>query len=188
MDNYGLNFGFRWLDDNRARKEARLRTPAAGGPFQQGSLVEYDAANPGFMKLAPASAPMVPGVCGLLVSEEVWIRSIYEADREGLDTFQIGVVKPNQQAQVVNGSGSKIWLRNSVAQTRADGRVIAAVQVVTGLATAVVGSSVLVWDGGKYVASAAGTAGGVATVTYVSGAPDQPTADASGYCEAVLLV
>ena len=185
--NYGLNFGVRRMDDKNVTREARLRTPSAapstnGGYFLQGQLVQQDPNNPGYMMVSGPNTALIPGVVGLLISEDIWLRSIYEVDREGLDTFQMGLVKPNKQAQIVNGQGAKVWFKNTTAQTRPDGRVVAAVTMLGSMTGAVAGSSVLVWNGSQYNAAASGTSGAVATITYIDNTdPTQP------YCEAVLL-
>lgn len=176
--NYGRNFGIRRLDDKLATREARFRTPLTGD-LTQGMLVAIDPATAGHLKVAANNADVTPGFTGLLIYEDVWVRSIYEPDIPVLDSFSYGLVKNDKQAQLVTGPGIKFWLKNTLEDDRTDGRVIPAVTVLGSLASRAVGD-VLVWNGSEYVPSAAGTAHAVATITALDNTGD-------GYVEAVLL-
>lgn len=170
---YGLCFGFRRSDESmRSGNEGRLKVPATGDYFQ-GDLVEFDPANPGYLKHSADAAPIEPGFRGLLIQEEGWDTSIYEAAPG--DSFTRGTVRNGRLASIWTGAGLKVWLKNLAAQTRADGRVIDARTIVT--ATGTVIGDMLKWDGAKYVETAT-AAEAVARVTLT---------DASAYVEAVLL-
>lgn len=173
--NYGLNFGFRRSDESMAIREGRLRVPAAG-TFRQGSLVALDPATPGYLKAAAAGEVGSGGTVGLLVQEDSHIGSIYGADV--IDTFsnRYGVAKNGALATVWAGAGTKIWLRNTEAQNRSDGRVIAAVQMVD--LTGVVLGDFLKWDGAKF-AKGTGESDSMLRVTQVDAT--------KGYVEAVLV-
>ena len=159
---YGLNFGFRRSDESVRVSEGRIKTPATGPLLLIGTLVTIDAANAGYLKVAPAAAPVVPGVTGLLIQEEVWDRSIYERDR--VDSFVLGLCKPNRLSVISTGAGTKFWLKNSAAQVRADGRSIDAVQMFVPTGITIAGG--LAWDGTHYINVAAGDPTQVATVTF----------------------
>jgi len=124
---YGLNFGFRVSDESYRRSNGRVKTPATGAPLLLVTAVELDPANPGYLRVAGATAKPRTYTCGLLVQEEVWDRAIYEASI--LDSFSLGIAKPNRLSVITNGAGTKVWFRNTAAQTRADGRVIPAVTI-----------------------------------------------------------
>lgn len=140
---YGLNFGFRRSDESMAIREGRLKVPAAG-TFVQGECVVFDPANPGFLKRGAANEPAVPGYSGMLVQEEVWDRSIY--GRQVLDSFALNEILNNRLATVWSGAGTKVWFKNTPAQTRVDGRVIAAAGLLASPATIAVGDR-LGWNG-----------------------------------------
>lgn len=125
--NYGMNFGFRRSDETVRVSEGRFKTPATGAALLLGTAVEIDAANPGFVKVAPANAGLVTGFSGLLVQEEIMIRSIYETII--VDVFSLGIARLNKLSVITSGPGTKVWLANTAAQTRADGRVIPAVNI-----------------------------------------------------------
>jgi len=171
---YGLNFGFRRSDESVRSSEGRLRTPATGAVLLQGTLVTIDPANPGFLKVAAANAPVVPGVTGLLVQEE-FDRSIYESDR--VDSFVLGLTKKNRLSVITTGAGTKFWLANTAAQNRADGRSIAAVTMFS--ATGIALGDSIGWDGAKYVKADGTTVKPVATVTFLD--------TTAGRLEAVLV-
>lgn len=175
---YGLNFGFRRSDESVRVSEGRFRTPVAGAALLIGTAVQIDPASAGFMKTCAAAAPLVPGFAGLLVQEEIMIGSIYGAETGLLDSFSYGVAKKNTLSVITTGAGTKVWFKNTLAQTRADGRDISAVTVwdITTLAP-VVGDS-LGWDGTKWAKTAAAAAAWM-TVTAIS--------TAGGYVEGVLL-
>ncbi len=172
--NYGLNFGFRRTDDVAVR-EGRLRTPAVG-TFRQGTLVQFDPAAPGYLKACPSGAVGDGGTVGLLIQEEAHILSIYGTSH--IDTFALGNTKPNTLSAIWSGSGVKLWLKNTAIQTRADGRVIAAVQMVDLTGVAIL--DFLTWDGTKFIKSVAvdPLTNSMLRVTAVSG---------TDYCEAVLV-
>lgn len=176
---YGLNFGFRRSDESVRVSEGRIKTPATGAALLIGTLVTIDPAAPGYLKVAPTGSPTVPGVTGLLIQEEVWDRSIYERDR--VDSFVLGLCKPNRLSVISTGAGTKFWLKNTGAQTRADGRVINAVTMfVAGSGgTAIAVGDGLAWNGTAYVHVAAGDATQVATVTFYD--------STKGLLEAVLI-
>lgn len=173
--NYGANFGFRRAHEGLTVREGRQKTPV-GSTIRQGAYVCIDDANPGRLKVAPASQAPVTGVAGLLVSEEFdW--SIYQTTI--WDTYTLGVAKADRLAAIWSGAGTKFWLRNTSGQTQPDGRVINAVTMFTG--TPVQGSY-LVWNGTTYAVTApnagAAPAGAVARITLTNG---------TDYLEAVLL-
>lgn len=143
---YGLNFGFRRSDESVLNREGRLKVPTTG-TFRLGSLVAFDPANPGYLKAAAANEVGEGGTVGLLVQEEIHDRSIYAPDR--IDSFYYGVARNNRLAVIASGAGAKVWLKNTAAQTRADGRSIAAVTIVD--LTGVVVMDYLTWDGSKFV-------------------------------------
>jgi hypothetical protein len=93
-------------------------------------LVAFDPASPGFLTAAADGQVGDGGTVGLLVQEEVWWRSIYGPDAQHLDSFFLGEAKNNCQSVITAGPGTKVWYQNTGAQTRADGRVIAAVTPV----------------------------------------------------------
>ena len=176
---YGVNFGFRKSDESVRNSEGRYRTPITGAVLLQGTLVTIDNAAPGFLKVAPANSPLLTGITGLLLQEEAQFRTVYENPIADIDSFYLGVTYPNRLSVITSGAGVKIWLKNTTAQTRADGRVIAAVTMFD--PTSVVLGATLAWNGTEYVESASNA---VAVVTAVNTV-------ASGYfaatCEAVLL-
>ena len=156
---YGLNFGFRRSDESLRVAEGRFKTPTGeAGEMLLGSWVEIDPnetdgpLGSGRLRQAAAGVEPRPGICGLLLQEEIMIRSLYE--HEQVDSFQIGVSKPDKLSVITNGPGVKVWFRNTPQQDRADGRVIPAVTIVdlTGVS---VGTG-LEWDGTQWVAADAG--------------------------------
>ena len=149
MSDYGLNFGFLRSDESsRSAAEGRYKTPA-GSALRLGTMVEIDPATPGYLKASAANAEGVTGYSGLLLQELEFDRSIYESDASLVDTFMKGVAKPNRLAVITSGAGTKVWLKNTAAVSRADGREIAAVTVVDAPAALVVGDE-LGWDGTKW--------------------------------------
>lgn len=155
--NYGLNFGFRRSDESMATREGRLKTPATG-TFRQGMWVSQDPAADGYLKAAAADAPGEPGVTGLLIQEEAHFNSVYGADTAGFDSFssRLGVAKNETRSAIWTGAGLKVWFKNTLGSTRADGRVIAAVTMVD--FTGLVLGDYLKWDGTKYVEGTAANA------------------------------
>lgn len=156
MSNYGLNFGFLRSDESsRSAAEGRFRTPV-GSALRLGTMVEIDPANPGYLKASAAGTAFVTGFAGLLLQELDFERSIYESDVASMDSFSLGIAKPNRLAIITSGAGTKVWFRNTAGQTRADGRVISATTMaaLTGVA---VGDE-LGWDGTKWAETATNAA------------------------------
>lgn len=170
---YGLNFGFRRSDESVRIAEGRFRTPAAG-TFRFGSLVAIDKAAPGFLRAATANEVGEGASVGLLLQEESWDRSIYGPS--GVDSFGLGQAYNNRLSVITAGAGTKVWLKNTEAQSRVDGRQIAAVTMVD--LTGVAPMDYLTWDGAKFIKSIAGVSDSMLRVTEVD--------ETKGYCEAVL--
>jgi len=171
---YGLNFGFRRSDESVAVREGRLKTPVAG-TFRLGSLVKFDAASVGFLTAAAASDIGEGATVGLLVQEEIWNRSIYETMH--LDSFGLGVAYNNRPSVIVAGAGTKVWFKNTLASTRADGRVIAAVTMVD-FTIPPVPMGYLTWNGTIFTPAGATFANSMLRTTWVDAA--------NLNCEAVL--
>jgi hypothetical protein len=173
---YGLNFGFRRSDESVRVSEGRVKTPATGPLLMLGTAVELDPANAGYLKAAATGKGMRPGTCGLLVQEEDWDRTIYQS--ELVDSFGLGVAKPNRLSVITTGAGTKVWFKNTAGSTRADGRIIPAVTMVT-LTSVAVGRG-LAWNGTTWVDVADPTAAtSFMEVTYLD--------SAKGYVEAVFV-
>ncbi len=175
---YGLNFGFRRSDESVRVSEGRFRTPATGSPLLIGTAVQIDPANPGFLKACASAAPLVPGVAGLLVQEEVHIGSIYGQPVGAFDSFSsaYGIAKPNTLSVVTTGAGTKVWFKNTTGATRADGRVTPSVTMWTPSGVAL-GDS-LGWNGSAWV-KVTDLSTAWMTVTSVNGS--------AGYVEGVLV-
>lgn len=174
---YGLNFGFRRSDEVVRVSEGRVKTPKTGPVLLIGTAVEIDPANAGFLRPAPANAGPRPGTCGLLVQEEEWDRTIYQSDR--LDSFQMGQAKKNRLSVITTGAGTKVWFKNTLAQSRADGREINPVTMFVSAGVAV--GRGLVWNGTAFAdagATALSDPSVFMEVTYFDAA--------KGYVEAVL--
>lgn len=171
---YGINFGFRRSDESLLHKESRLKVPTTG-TFRMGSLVTFDPANPGYLKAADANAIGEGSTVGLLTQEEVWDRSFYGP--EHIDSFYLGIARNNRLADIASGAGAKVWLKNTAAQTRADGRTIAAVTMVDLTTGAPAVLDYLAWDGTKFVKGTDAT-DSMLRITLTNG---------SDYCEAVLV-
>lgn len=139
---YGLNFGFRRSDESLRASEGRFRTPA-GSSLLVGSCVEIDPATEGYLRVGASDVAARTGVCGLLVQELQWDHSIYETTID--DSYTLGVAEGDRLSVITNGAGVKVWLKNTPAESRADGRQIPAVTIVD-LTNVVVGS-LLGWDG-----------------------------------------
>lgn len=170
---YGLNFGFRRSDESVLVREGRLKVPVSG-TFLLGSQVEFDPNNPGYLMVSPSgSTPSAGGYVGLLVQEEIWDRSIYAPTR--IDSFYYGVARNNRLGVICSGPGGKVWYKNTAAQTRADGRQIAAVTMVD-LSGVGIGSY-LKWSGTEWVAGT-GPSDSLLRVTLTNG---------SDYVEADLI-
>lgn len=144
---YGINFGFRRSDESVRISEGRVKTPATGPLLLIGTAVEIDPVNGGYLRVAATNAKPRSGTCGLLVQEEVWDRSIYERDR--VDSFVLGLAKPNRLSVITNGPGVKVWMKNTGAQNRADGRSISATSMF--LSTTVAVGRGMAWNGTQFV-------------------------------------
>ncbi len=171
---YGLNFGFRRSDESVRVSEGRFRTPATGNALLMGTAVQIDKDAPGFVKVCAANAPIVPGVAGLLLQEEVHIRGVYDLDL--IDTFSLSVAKKNTLSVITTGAGTKVWFKNSASQARIDGRNISAVNIVD--TTGVALGDTLGWNGTTW-AKVTDAAAAWMTVTAVT--------TSTGYVEGVLL-
>ncbi len=146
---YGLNFGFRRSEEGTRSSEGRLKVPAAG-TFRLGSLVMFDPANPGYLKVGTANVVGEGSTVGLLVQEEIWDRSVYTPSI--IDSWYLGVARNNRLAVISAGPATKVWFKNTAAQTRADGRAIGAVQMVD-FTTPPVINDYLTWTGTNYAKS-----------------------------------
>jgi hypothetical protein len=144
---YGVNFGFRRSDESVLVREGRLKVPVSG-TFRLGSLVTFDPAAAGYLKVAANNEVGGGGTVGLLVQEEVWDRSIYAPTR--IDSFYYGVARNNRLAVICSGPGGKVWFKNTPAQTRADGRQIAAVTMVDFTGAPGI-KDYLAWNGTNFV-------------------------------------
>lgn len=170
-----------------AIREGRLKVPATG-TFRQGSLITFDPANlgagtqPSLIKAAADGQIGEGGTVGLLVQEDSHISSVFGA--EYIDTFssRYGVAKNGVLTTLWCGAGTKVWFRNTAAQTRSDGRVIAAVNMVD--FTDVVALGYLTWTGTVY----AGKTGAAAAATAANSMFRVTALDAAaGYLEATLI-
>lgn len=169
---YGLNFGFRRSSEEVRVAEGRYKTPVASA-LLLGTMVEIDAATPGYLKASAANTAVVPGYSGLLLQELDFDRSVLsDTDWAGMDSFSLGVAKANRLSLITSGAGTKVWLKNTAGSTRADGRVIPARTIYTA-AGATVGVDIG-WTGTVWASTATTK---VMRVVYVGAA----------YIEAVLL-
>lgn len=151
--NYGLNFGFLRSSEEVRVAEGRHKVPAAAS-WVLGTAVEIDPAVPGYLKQSAANAVPVTGYAGLLLQELDMFRGIYESDVNLMDSFQYGLAKPANLAIVTNGAGTKVWYKNTAAQTRADGRVIAARTMF--LTTNMAVGAEIGWNGTAWAEAATG--------------------------------
>jgi hypothetical protein len=173
---YGLNFGFRRSDESYRSSEGRFKTPATGSALLIGTAVQIDPAAPGFVKACAASAPIVPGVAGLLVQEESHWGSIYGQPVSTYDSYNLGVAKLNQLSVISTGAGVKVWFKNTTGATRVDGRITPTVNIWT--TTGVALGDSLGWNGTTWAKVTDLTTAWM-TVTAVN--------TAAGYVEGVLL-
>lgn len=176
--NYGPAFGFRKSDESVRRTEGRYRTPATGSTLLQGTCVEIDPSNAGFLRVGAANVKARTGICGLLTQEEAEFRTIYES--LVIDTYALSATYKNTLSVVTNGAGTKIWLKNTAAITQVDGRP--QIPAITMFVTTSVAKGVqLGWDGTHwaYVDGSTITNGHMEVVEYDS---------ANQYLEATLLV
>ena len=144
--NYGNGFGFR--RSYLGVQEGRQKVPATG-TFKQGDVVTLDPANPGFIKLAPANAPVSPGVTGLLVQEDSFLPGYFENPIHGTNDFE-GQVYNGRQCAIWTGDNLKVWYRNVPAKPARNGRPAVAAQTripATGLNV----GDFIAWDGAKFV-------------------------------------
>src|SRR5262245_6115090 len=146
---YGLNFGFRRSDESMATREGRFKTPATGNQLRQGSAVELDPANPGYLTQCGANPGPVSGLRGLLVQEEDHTYCAFV--RHTHDRYTVGLTKEDKLSVMWAGVGTKVWFKNTPGRTRF-GRDNAAVNIVDTTGAAV-GDS-LAWDGSKWAKSA----------------------------------
>lgn len=172
MADYGKNFGFRRTLGDSSVREGRYKVPATG-TFHQGDLVTIDEANPGYIRLADAGATFVPGQTGLLI-QEFELDSIYAVG--DIDSHTRGIAKNGYLCTIWSGAGIKVWLRNTDAENRWDGRVIEARQVA--VLDGLTALDDLSWDGTRWIATAVGGTPAL-RVTVTNGA---------SYAEAISLV
>ncbi|RYG16879.1 hypothetical protein EON82_24505 [bacterium] len=172
--NYGYNFGFRRSDESYRSSEGRFRTPATGAPLLIGTAVKIDPAKPGYMTVAAANDPIVPGVCGLLVQEEQWDLNIFQASTT--DTHDLGVAHKDKLSVITTGASVKVWYKNTLVDSRRPEITYPAVTMadLTGVAL----GDKLGWDGTKFVKVAANSTSIWFTVTAVN--------TSTGYFEGVL--
>lgn len=175
MSDYGRNFGFLRSDEHVRVSEGRFKTPV-GSALLLGTVVEINAASEGYLKQSAINAKFVTGFCGLLLQEHAWDRSIYEAPMDGLDSYQLGVAKADVRSIITSGAGTKVWFKNTGAETRADGRSISARTMFTAAGVAV--GDELGWDGSKFIETNGST---------VTNALIKVTEIDSGYVAGVLL-
>jgi hypothetical protein len=173
---YGLNFGFRRSDESVRTSEGRFKTPATGALLLIGTAVQIDPATPGYLKVCAAASPLVPGYAGILVQEEVHWGSIYTQDVHLFDSYNLGTAKLNTLSVVSTGAGTKVWFRNTVGSTRADGRVVPTVTIWDTVTNAPAVGDSLGWDGVKWAKTASAAAQWM-TITAIS--------VATGYVEGV---
>jgi len=94
-----------------------------------------------------------------------------------LDSFGLGVAYNNRPSVIVAGAGTKVWFKNTLASTRADGRVIAAVTMVD-FTIPPVPMGYLTWNGTIFTPAGATFANSMLRTTWVDAA--------NLNCEAVL--
>ncbi len=171
---YGLNFGFRRSDESVRVSEGRFRTPATGSALLIGTAVAIDPATPGYLKVCASADPIIPGVAGLLVQEEVMFASIYGQDVVNYDSTDLGIAKLDRLSVVTTGAGTKVWFKNTTGATRADGQVVSGVTILNVTSLAV--GAALGWNGTQWAVTATAAAQWM-TITAIG----------TGYAEAVLL-
>jgi hypothetical protein len=171
---YGLNFGFRRSDESTRVSEGRLKVPATG-TFRLGSLVMFDTASAGYLKAGTSGVVGEGGTVGLLVQEEIWDRSVYAPST--IDSFYLGLARNNRLAVIASGAGTKVWFKNTAAQTRADGRVVSAVSMID-FSTPPAALDYLTWSGTQFAKSGSGVSDSMLRVTLSNGVD---------YLEAVLV-
>lgn len=169
---YGRNFGFRRSDESNAIREGRFKTPV-GSALLQGTAVEIDPASPGYLKQSAVSTTPESGFHGVLVQEDAHIGSVYSADVASHDSFSLGTARADKLSVIWSGP-SKVWYKNLTGSTRADGRVIPTVTIVTTSGVAV--GDLLTWDGSKWIET------GTRSLAWM-----KVSVVSSGYVEATLL-
>lgn len=119
MSNYTRNFGMRSFEN--VVRDGRFRVPRTGNPLQIGSPVTLDAANPGFLKVAPSATPPGP-LSGIAIFEHI--------QSKGVDTFltthsdtPFNLIPLGQYTQMMHGPGTKVWFKNTADKPLYDGRV-----------------------------------------------------------------
>jgi hypothetical protein len=145
---YGLAFGFRRSDESVRVSEGRLKTPATGPVLLQGTAVEIDPVNAGYLRVAGAGVHKRPGTTGLLIQEEAWDRNIL-TESNWVDSYGLMFTKPNRLSVVTSGAGTKVWMKNIPAKTRGDGRVMNAVTMFLSAGVAV--GRGLAWNGTAFI-------------------------------------
>jgi len=151
------NFGMRRFTN--LVREGRFRAPASGTALVLGTLVQIDGSDTDRIEQATAAAGVGVGgsgdvrtdLCGIL-----W----YEHDSQTFNTPPFGGAAgglvqdldyaPNgRMVQVLHGAGTKVWLRNTAADTAEPGLnytpTRAAVTMVNSIGTVAVGD-LLGWD------------------------------------------
>lgn len=162
MHNLGDSFGFRRSDESLfSGAEGGFKVPAGATGWKQGDLVTIDPANPGYLKLAAANSPLVPGVTGLLVQyDQLFVTAGLTRDVVH-NTRDLSEIVPGAPAVIATGAGLKVWVKNLAAVTGAGRRNYSTETRCT--ATGIAVGDKIAWDGSKYVetATAAATIGTV---------------------------
>lgn len=116
MTDYGYNVRVRNSAEDAASREGRWRIPdtADGRKIRQFDYVVHDDANPGFVKLAPASTVPTPGVAGLNVQSSGWYP---ELGRQEIDSHERGFCKPGLTSVWSGAVGIKVQFKNTAAKT-----------------------------------------------------------------------
>lgn len=150
MHSFGDSFGFRRSNEHlHSGPESRHRIPATETDWLQGDLVTIDPASGGYLKVAAANSPVVPGFTGLLIQFEEHVTAD-EINQYGiLNTRDLSRTRPGLLANIVTGAGLKVWVKNLSADTRA-GRKSYDAETRVDLTGIAVGDTVG-WDGTKYV-------------------------------------
>lgn len=154
MTEYGPAFEFLDSRGDSRWTEGRFRL-AAGSSLLLGSVVEIDAATPGYLKQSAVNAALKPKVCGLLLQELQFEDSIFGLDPAGFDTYSYGIGHGGRLALITGGAGVKVRVKNIASATRSDGRVIAAKTMYS--ATGLAAGDPVGWDGSKFIKTNGGT-------------------------------
>ena len=153
--NYGNFFGFRRSTGPERWTVGTTKTPAASA-LLMGTVVELDFASPGYLKQSAKDAKPQAGVCGILLQELQWDRSIYQSDVSFVDTIEQGVCNAGRLSVITGGAGIKVWYKNVAGTTRSDGRVVTARTLYSTAGTLAAGDEVA-WDGAKFIKLGQGT-------------------------------